>query len=88
LNLGLQTVDIEVFGISVAFLAGRDIRLKGVVVTFAQVASHEGVFHHCGVRAGAAFDLPGASKAKQHGTLGTMMGTPVGAGDLQGCSFT
>jgi hypothetical protein len=46
------------------------------------VASNAGIFYHCGVRAGAAFDITTTCKAIQHSALWTMMGTPVGTGNF------
>jgi hypothetical protein len=81
LDISLQAVYIEVFDVGMAALAGRNVLFKGVNVAVTHVAANAGIFHHCSVRAGAAFGA-GASKAKQHGALRTVVGTPVGAGDL------
>jgi hypothetical protein len=82
LNFSLDTVDVQILGTRVACLAGRYIRLKGVIVVLAQVTSNTGVFHHGVVRAWAAFDVTGASNAEQHRALPTVVRTPVAAGDL------
>ncbi len=49
-------IDVEVFGISMALYTGGNLGFEGVVLAFAEVAAHAGVFHHGVVRAGFAFD--------------------------------
>lgn len=49
-------VDVEVFGIGMAFHAGGNLGLKQVVLAFAEVAAYAGVFDHAVVRAGFAFN--------------------------------
>ena len=45
-HFGLQTIDVEVLGIGMAFLAGCDGRQESVVVVLAKVASHTTIFGH------------------------------------------
>src|SRR3990172_8195679 len=86
LDLGLQSVDVEVLGPGVTRLAGGNIRLEGVVLALTGVAGYASVFHQRGVRARIAFEGKAVGtctgQAEQHGALGTMVRAPVGAGYL------
>src|SRR3990172_715636 len=86
LDLGLQSVDVEVLRAGVASLAGRDIPFEGVVGAVTDVTGRAGSLHQRGVRTRIAFKGKAIAactgQTEQHGALGTVVGTPVGAGDL------
>jgi hypothetical protein len=85
LDLSLDAINIQAFGIGMTGYTGANNWRKGMIgirACAAQVASHAGIFHGGIVGGGFAFNSTSATDAKDQRSFWTMVATPVSAGDV------
>ena len=80
LNLGLRTVNIEIFCTRVTGLAGIGARQERVVLAFTEVAG-DACIGDAGIVQHRTAILTSAAETDQHGALWTMVWSPVRAGN-------